>query len=96
MIAQGAKKNAKLCFAFLSPRDVGRCPTTYQRIKNPLESHVGNNMRSQLGSGVIATKKTKEKNTTPHEEKNLCHFIRNFCVTTCGNYRLRRYGRLDR
>jgi hypothetical protein len=78
------------------PFFAGLRPAPYQRIKNPLESHVGNNMHGQLGSGVIATKKTKEKNTTPHEEKNLCNFIRNFCVTTCGNYRLRRYGRLDR
>jgi hypothetical protein len=36
----------KTLSCFFSPRDVGRCPTTYQRIKNPLESHVGNDMRS--------------------------------------------------
>jgi hypothetical protein len=41
----------KTLFCFLSPLFVGRCPTTYQRIKNPLESRVGNNMRSQLARG---------------------------------------------
>jgi hypothetical protein len=51
MIARWAKRTQNYVLLYKSTFFAGRCPAPYQRIKNPLESHVGNNMRSQLACG---------------------------------------------